>query len=177
MLEQTLESPLDCKETQPVHPKGNQSWTFIDGEAETPILWLPDAKNWLIWKDPNAGKDWSRRRRGQQRIRWLMASPTWWTWFWVSSGSWWWTGRPDVLWFMGSQRVRHNWATELNWSELNWMFMHILSQSWNSPGQNTGWAAIPFSTIFPTQGLNPGLPHCRQILYQWATGKALVNLS
>ena len=57
----TLESPLDCKEIKPVHPKGNQSWIFIgrtDVEAETPILWPPDAKNWLIWKDPDAGKDW-----------------------------------------------------------------------------------------------------------------------
>ena len=60
VLEKTLESPLDFKEIQPVHPKGNQSWIFIgrtDAEAETPILWLPDVKNWLIWKDPNAGKD------------------------------------------------------------------------------------------------------------------------
>ena len=61
VLEQTLESPLDCKEIQPVHPKGNGSWIFIgrtDAEAETPILWPPDAMNWLIWKDPDAGKDW-----------------------------------------------------------------------------------------------------------------------
>ena len=61
VLEKTLESPLDCKEIQPVHHKGNQCWIFIgrtDAEAETPILWLPDAKNWLFWKDPNAGKDW-----------------------------------------------------------------------------------------------------------------------
>ena len=61
VLEKTLESPLDCKEIQPVHPKGNQSWVFIertDVKAETPILWPPDAKNWLIWKDPDAGKDW-----------------------------------------------------------------------------------------------------------------------
>ena len=60
MLEKTLESPLDWKEIQPVHPKGNQSWIFIgrtDAEAETPILWPPDAKKWLIWKDPDAGKD------------------------------------------------------------------------------------------------------------------------
>ena len=60
MLEKTLESPLDYKEIQPVHPKGNQSWIFIgrtDAEAEAPILWPPDAKNWLIWKDPDAGKD------------------------------------------------------------------------------------------------------------------------
>ena len=73
VLEKTLESPLDCKEIQPVHPKGNQSWIFIgkaDAEAETPILWPPDGKNWLIGKDPDAGKDW-RQERGQQRMRWL----------------------------------------------------------------------------------------------------------
>ena len=74
VLEETLESPLDCKEIQPVHSKGNQSWIFIgrtDAEAETPILWPPDAKNWLIWKDPDPGKIEGRRRRGRQRMRWL----------------------------------------------------------------------------------------------------------
>ena len=67
VLEKTLESPLNCKEIQPVHPKGNQSWLFIgrtDAEAETPILWPPDAKNWLIWKDPDAGKDWRQEEKG-----------------------------------------------------------------------------------------------------------------
>ena len=71
---ETLESPLDSKKNKPVNPKGNQSWIFIgrtDAEAETPTLWPPDAKNWLIWKNPDAGKDWSRRRRGWQRMRWL----------------------------------------------------------------------------------------------------------
>ena len=65
VLEKTLESPLDCKEIQPVHPKGDQSWVFIgrnDAKAETPILWPPDVKNWLIWKDPNAGKDWRQEK-------------------------------------------------------------------------------------------------------------------
>ena len=65
--ERTLESPLDCKEIQPVHPKGNQSWIFIgrtDAEAETPILWPPDLENWFIWKDPDAGNDWSREENG-----------------------------------------------------------------------------------------------------------------
>ena len=74
VLEKTLVSPLDSKEIKPVHPKGNQSWTFIgraDAKAETLILWPPDAKNWFIGKDPDAGKDWSRRRRGRQRMRWL----------------------------------------------------------------------------------------------------------
>ena len=67
VLEKTLESPLDCKEIQPVHPKRNQSWIFIgrtDAEAETPILWPPDAKNWLIGKDPDAGKDWRLEEKG-----------------------------------------------------------------------------------------------------------------
>ena len=66
VLEKTLESPLDSEEIQPVHPKGDQSWVFIgrtDAEAETPILWPPDAKNWLIWKDPNAGKDWRQEEK------------------------------------------------------------------------------------------------------------------
>ena len=65
--EKTLKSPLDCKEIQPVHPKGNQSWIFIgrpEAEAETPMLWPPDAKNWLIWKDPDAGKDWRWEEKG-----------------------------------------------------------------------------------------------------------------
>ena len=67
VLEKTLESPLDCKEIQPVHPKRNQSWIFIgrtDVEAETPILWPPVTKNWLIWKDPDAGKDWRWEEKG-----------------------------------------------------------------------------------------------------------------
>ena len=67
VLEKTLDSPLDCKEIQLVHPKGNQYWIFIggnDAEAETPILWPPNRKNWLIWKDPNAGKDWRQEEKG-----------------------------------------------------------------------------------------------------------------
>ena len=67
VLEKTLESPLDCKEIQPVHPKGTQSWVFIgrtDVEAETPILWPPDAKSWLIGEDPDAGKDWGLEEKG-----------------------------------------------------------------------------------------------------------------
>ena len=73
-LEKTLESPLDCKEIQPVHPKGNQYWIFIgrnDAEAETPILWPLDVKNWLIWKDPDAGKDWGQEQKGiKEMVGW-----------------------------------------------------------------------------------------------------------
>ena len=72
VLEKTLESPLDSKEIQPVHPRGNQSWIFFwRTDAEALILWPPDTKNWLIRKDPNVGKDQGRRKRGQQRMRWL----------------------------------------------------------------------------------------------------------
>ena len=116
MLEKTLESPLDCKEIQPVHPKGAQSWVFIgrtDVEAETPILWPPHAKSWLVadsrcWEILRAGGEGDNRGWDG-----WMASPTQWTWVWVDSGSWWWTRRPGVLRFMGSQRVGHDWATEL----------------------------------------------------------------
>ena len=76
VLEKTLESPLDCKEIQPVHPKGNWSWVFIgrtDVKAETPVFWPPDAKSWLIWKDPDAGKDWRQEEKGTtegEMVRW-----------------------------------------------------------------------------------------------------------
>ena len=74
VLEKTLESPLDGKEIQPVHPKGNQSWIFFgrtDVEAEIPVLWPPDMKSWLFWNDPDAGKDWKQEEKGRQRMRWL----------------------------------------------------------------------------------------------------------
>ena len=76
LLEKTLENPLGCKEIQPVHPKGNQSWIFIgssDAAAEIPIIWPPDVKSWLIWKDPDAGKDWRREEKGtteDEMVRW-----------------------------------------------------------------------------------------------------------
>ena len=123
VLEKTLESPLDCKEIQLVHPKGDQSWMFIgraDAEVETPVLWPPHAKSWLIGKDPDAGRDWGAGGEGDDR-GWdgWMALLTWWAWVWVDSGSWWWTRRPGVLRFMGSQKVRHDWATELNTELVN----------------------------------------------------------
>ena len=74
VLEKTLESPLDFKEIQPVHPKENRSWIFIgwtDAEAETQILWPPDVKNWLTGKDPKAGKDWKQEKKGWLRMSWL----------------------------------------------------------------------------------------------------------
>ena len=112
LLEKTLGSPMDYK-IKPVNPKGNQSWIFTGTtEVEAPILWPPDTKNWLIRE--------RLRTRGDGDDRgWdgWMASPTRWTWVWMNSGSWWWTGRPGVLQFMGSQQVGHDWATEQNWTD------------------------------------------------------------
>ena len=112
-----LEKNLDSKESKPVNPKGNQPWIFIgrtDAEVETPILWPSDAKNWVIGKDHDAGKDWRQEEKGtgnRGQDGW-MASPTQWTWVWASSWRWWRTGKPDVLQSMGEQRVRQDWATE-----------------------------------------------------------------
>ena len=115
VLEKTLESPLDCKEIQPDHRQGNQSWIFIrtEAEAETPILWLPDVKNWLIGKDPDVGKGWRQEEGDDRGWDGWMASLTQWTWVGVNSGSWWWTGRPGVLQSMGSQRDGYDWTTKL----------------------------------------------------------------
>ena len=116
-LEKTLESPLHCKEIQPVHPKGNQSWVFIertDVEAETPIFWPPDAKNWLIGKDSDAGKDWRQEEKGtteDEMVGWH---------HWLNGhefeqvlGDGEGQEEPGMLQSMELQRVGHDWATEL----------------------------------------------------------------
>ena len=118
MLEKTLESPLDCKEIKPVHSKGDQPWMFFgrnDAKAETQnfghlMLRVDSLEKIWCWEGLGAGG------KGDDR-GWdgWMASPTGWTWVWANSGSWWWTGRHGVLQFMGSQRVGHDWATEVNW--------------------------------------------------------------
>ena len=134
VLEKTLESPLDCKEIQPVHRKGDQSWVFFgrtDAEAETPIFWPPDNEKLTHWKRPWC---WERLKAGGEGDNrgwdgWT-ASPTQWTWVWVNSRSWWWTGRPGVLRFMGLQRVGYNWVTELtDWSTY-WVGLEVSRPVW-----------------------------------------------
>ena len=94
VLEKILESSLDCKENQSVHPKGNQSWIFTGRtDAEIPIFWPPDAKDWLLGKDPDAGKDWRQEEKDYRGWDGWMASSTRWVWVWASSGSCWWTGK------------------------------------------------------------------------------------
>ena len=120
VLDKTLESPLDCKEIQPVHSEGDQPWDFFGknaAKAETPVLGPPQEKSWLIGKYSDAGRDWGQEEKGTTEDEmagwhhWLDGHES------VNSGSWWWTGRPGVLWFMGWQRVGHDWATELNWTK------------------------------------------------------------
>ena len=118
VLEKTLESPLDCKEIQPVHPEGGQSWVFIgrtDVEAETPILWPPHAKSWFIWKDSDAGRDWGQEEKGITEDE-----MTGWHHRLNGHGFGWTPGVGDGqggLVFCGSwgRRVGHDWAAELNW--------------------------------------------------------------
>ena len=118
----TLESPSGCKEIQPINPKRNQSWIFIgstDVETETSILWPPDAKNLLIGKTLMLGKIEGSRRRGWQRMRWLDGITNM-----IDMGlnrplTLRRTGKPGMLQSMGLQRVGHDWATELNWTDQN----------------------------------------------------------
>ena len=147
VLEKTLESPLDCKEIQPVHSEGDQSWDFFgrnDAKAATPVLWPPHAKSWLIGKVSDAGRDWGQEEKGT--IEDEMAG-----WHhWLDGCEFEWTpGDGDgqgglTLQFMGSQRVGRDWATELNWTELknqqlkeklykisnNFWWRNIFSLSW-----------------------------------------------
>ena len=134
VLEKTLESPLDCKEIQPVHPKWDQPWDFFGrNDAKLKFQYFGHLMRRIesLEKTLILGGIGGRRRRGRQRRRWLDGITDSMDVVWVNSGSWWWTGRPGVLWFMGSQRVGHDWATErINWTELmKHLIKHVLTDN------------------------------------------------
>ena len=162
---------LLSKEIKPVNLKENQPWIFIgrtDAEAEAPVLWPPDVKNWLTGEDPDSGKDWGQEEKGGNR-GWdgWKASSIQWTWVWANFRRQWRTRKPDVLQSMGlpSRTWLSDWTTTKNLKcesrsvVSDSLQPHGLYSPWNSPGQNTG--VCSFSLIFPTQGLNLGLLHCR----------------
>ena len=130
VLEKTLENPLDCKEIQPVYPKGNQSWIVIGGtdvETETPILWLPDAKSWLIWKDRDAGKGWGQEEKGMtedEMVGWH---------HWLNRHEFEWTlgigdGQGNLACCSPWHHKKSNTTERLNWTELTcriWLMMRV----------------------------------------------------
>ena len=192
VLEKTLQSPLDSKEIKPVNPKGNQPWIFIgriDAEAEVPILCPPNATSWLTGKDPDAREDWGQEEKGVTEDG--MAG--WYHWLNGHELSKLWEIVKDreaqcaaVHGAAKSHTQFNNWKMTIFLIKERWtsfsLCKHVkvkVAQScptlcnpmdyspWNSPGQNTGWSSLSLlQGIFPTQRPNPGLLHCRRILYQ-----------
>ena len=178
VLEKTLENPLDCKEIQAVHRKGNQSWIFIgrtDAEVETPVLWPPDVKNWLTGKDPDAGKDWrweEERTTEDEMVGWH---------HWLSRHEF-----EQALWMGDGQRglaccgswghkesdttERLNWTESVSWWRAKW---HAFSALYNNQHQALAWLL----TVFLFNYKHPSFSERRQrcCLVLWGTGHAILK--
>ena len=161
-----LESPLDCREIKPVNLKGNKFWIFIGStDAEAPILWPPDVKNCLLRKDPDAGKYWRQEKKGNDRgwVGW-MASSTWRTWVWANSGRWWRIGKPGVLQSMGSQQVRHNWATRQQqtvlWLQGPELYLKYAIKAKSHATQTWTGGAKPQRVVFCSLEINSWVSEC-----------------
>jgi len=154
VLKKTLESPLDCKEIQPVHPKGDQSWVFIgrtDVEAETPILWPPAAKSWLIWKDPDAGKDWRWEEKGMtegEMVGWH---------HWFNAHGFGWT--PGVGHGQGGLACWGSWGREeLDTTErLNWTDRICISNKLPGDANTVGPGTTLWEPLIQSHGSQPRL--------------------
>ena len=175
VLEKTVASPLDCKEIQPVHPKGDQTWVFIGRtavEAKTPVLWLPDAKSWLIWKDPDAGKDWGQKEKGMtedETVGWH---------HWLNGHGFGWTpGVGDgqgglACWSPCKESDMTEW---LNWTELNWGWSAFLPRSKHLL---ILWLQSLSAVILePPQNKVSHYFHCFPIYLPWCDGTGCHDLS
>ena len=181
VLEKTLESPLDCKEIQPVYPKGNQSWIFTEGvmlklklQYFGDLTWRTDS----LEKTLKLGKKAGREGDDRGWDGW-MASPTRWIWAWVSLGSWEWTGRPGMLQSVGSQRVGHDRTAELNWTEkwtsillgpaFIWLFVVTAGPPWGKAAPLPSLSPLLFLDILSSPMRLPGLQSSLRPAPWWTT--------